>query len=77
MQMTLRKITVDKSVRYNSKNEQTQSISKERDIKPNRTLSRKQNVSKADSARSARKNLSRSNKKTPKAFTAEGFKVFK
>ena len=61
--MTLRKITVDNSVRYIPKSEQT----KERDIKPKTTnagsLPRKQN-----------KNNSQNNKKFMKNISASGFK---
>ena len=60
--MTLRKITIDNSVRYIPKNEQT----KERDSKPKTTkagsLPTKQN-----------KKISKNNKKIVKDFTAGGF----
>ena len=60
--MTLRKITVDNSVRYIPKSEQT----KERDIKPKTTkagsLPRKQN-----------KNISQKSKKFLKNVAASGF----
>ena len=60
--MTLRKITIDNSVRYIPKNEQT----KERDSKPKTTkagsLPTKQN-----------KKISKKNKKFVKGFTAGGF----
>ena len=61
--MTLRKITIDNSVRYVPKNEQT----KEKDIKPKKikagSLPRKQN-----------KNVSQNNKKFLKNISASGFK---
>ena len=60
--MVLRKITVDNSVRYIPKSEQT----KERDIKPKTikagSLPRKQN-----------KNISQNNKKFLKNISASGF----
>ena len=60
--MTLRKITIDNSVRYIPKSEQT----KERDIKPKTTkagsLPRKQN-----------KNISQNRKKFLKIVAASGF----
>ena len=64
--MTLRKITIDNSVRYIPKNEQT----KEKEIKPKKTkagsLPRKQN-----------KKSSQSNKKFLKNVAASGFAVLK
>ena len=61
--MTLRKITIDKSVRYVPKSEQT----KERESKP-KTI-------KADSRlRKQNKNISQNNKKLLKKVTASGFK---
>ena len=64
--MTLRKITIDNSVRYVSKSEQT----KARDNKPKTTkagsLPRKQN-----------KNVSRNSKKFVKDFAASGFGILK
>ena len=63
--MTLRKITIDNSVRYIPKNEQT----KEKNNKPKTTkagsLPCKQN-----------KNISQNSKKFVKDFTASGFGVF-
>ena len=60
--MTLRKITIDNSVRYIPKNEQT----KEREIKPKKikagSIPRKQN-----------KNISRNSKKFLKNISASGF----
>ena len=60
--MTLRKITIDNSVRYVPKSEQT----KEKEIKPKKikagSLPRKQN-----------KNISQNNKKFLKKVTASGF----
>ena len=62
--MTLRKITVDNSVRYVPKSEKP----KEKEIKPKRvktgSLPRKQN-----------KNISQNNKKFLKKVTASGFAV--
>ena len=64
--MTLRKITIDKSVRYVPKNEQT----KGKEIKPKTikagSLPRKQN-----------KNISQNNKKILKNVTASGFGYLK
>ena len=64
--MVLRKITIDNSVRYIPKSEQT----KERDTKPKTTkagsLPRKQN-----------KNISQNNKKFLKKVTAGGFGILK
>ena len=61
--MTLRKITIDNSVRYIPKNEQT----KEKNNKPKTTIAgslpRKQN-----------KKTSQNNKKFPKNISASGFK---
>ena len=63
--MTLRKITIDNSVRYIPKNEQT----KEREIKPKTikagSLPRKQN-----------KDISQNSKKFLKNISASGFKYF-
>ena len=58
--MVLRKITIDNSIRYIPKTEQT----KQRDIKPKKTgsLPRKQN-----------KNISQNNKNFLKNVTASGF----
>ena len=62
--MTLRKITIDNSVRYIPKSEQT----KEKNIKPKTTkagsLPRKQN-----------KNISRNSEKFVKDFAASGFAI--
>ena len=64
--MTLRKITIDKSVRYIPKNEQV----KEKNIKPKTiragSLPRKQN-----------KNISQISKKFLKNISASGFKYLK
>ena len=64
--MTLRKITIDKSVRYIPKSEQT----KDKQIKPKPikagSLPRKQN-----------KNLSQNSKKFLKNISASGFKYLK
>ena len=64
--MVLRKITVDKSVRYILITEKT----KETDIKPKKikagSLPRKQNI-----------NLSQNNKKFTKDFAAKGFAILK
>ena len=64
--MTLRKITIDNSVRYVPKSEQT----KERDSKPKSvkigSLPRKQN-----------KNISQNSKKFLKSISASGFKYIK
>ena len=64
--MTLRKITIDNSVRYIPKSEQT----KEKDIKPKTTkagsLPRKQN-----------KNCLKNNKKFLKNVAASGFDILK
>ena len=64
--MTLRKITIDNSVRYIPKSEQT----KERDSKPKSvkagSLPRKQN-----------KNISQNSKKFLKSISASGFKYIK
>ena len=59
--MTLRKITIDNSVRYIPKSEQTKDI-KPKTIKAG-SLSRKQN-----------KNITQNNKKFIKKVTASGFK---
>ena len=63
--MTLRKITIDNSVRYIPKNEQT----KEREIKPKTikagSLPRKQN-----------KDISQNSKEFLKNISASGFKYF-
>ena len=58
--MVLRKITVDNSVRYIPKSEQT----KERDIKPNTIKNRKQN-----------KNISQNNEEFVKDVAAKGFRL--
>ena len=64
--MTLRKVTIDNSVRYIPKSEQT----KEREIKSKTikagSLPRRQN-----------KNISQNNKKLLKKVTASGFKYLK
>ena len=64
--MVMRKITIDNSVRYIPKNEQTG----ERDIKPtkiqNNSTPRKQN-----------KNISQNNKKFHIIISASGFKLLK
>ena len=64
--MTLRKITIDNSVRYIPKSEQT----KEREIEPNKkkagSLPRKQN-----------KQISQNNKKFLNKVSASGFKFLK
>ena len=66
MKRTLRKITIDNSVRYIPKNEKT----KEREIKPKAikagSLPRKQN-----------KKISQNNKKFLKNVSASGFKLLK
>ena len=62
--MTLRKITVDNSVRYIPKSEQTKEI-KSKPIKAG-SLPRKQN-----------KNISQNSKKFLKNFSASGFKYLK
>ena len=64
--MTLRKITIDNSVRYVKKSEQIQSISGSGKTKKNISNSRKQN-----------KNISQNNKKFVKDFTARGFGILK
>ena len=54
--MTLRKITIDNSVRYNPKSEQTKKIIKSKPIKTG-SLPRKQN-----------KNISQNSKKNPEKY---------
>ena len=61
--MALRKITIDNSVRYVSKSEQTKEIKQKGEGKPN---TRKQN-----------KNFSKNNKNFVKGFTAGGFGILK
>ena len=62
--MTLRKVTIDNSVKYFPQKEQTQCISEERASEPNMIKNRKQN-----------KNLSQNNKKFHKNIIAEGFEI--
>ena len=68
--MTLRKLTVDNSIKRIPQNDQTQSISGERDSKPNTlkniSLPCKQN-----------KNFSQDFRKRIPKTTAEGFKIIK
>ena len=68
--MTLRKITIDNSVGYIPKNEQTKSKKQSDKIQPisagGKSSTRKQN-----------KNISQNNKKFLKKVTASGFKYLK
>ena len=64
--MVFRKVTIDNSVRYNPKNEQT----KERDIKQN-TIKNNSNPRKQN------KTISKDNKKFLKNISAQGFKYLK
>ena len=64
--MTLRKITVDNSVRYVPKTEQT----KEKEIKP-------KTIKAGSLPRKKNKNFSQNNKKFVKNFTAGGFGILK
>ena len=61
--MVLRKITIDNSVRYIPKSEQTKKNIKQNTIKSNSTPKKKQT-----------KIISQNNKKFPKHFSAQGFK---
>ena len=64
--MTLRKITVDNSVRYVPKNEQT----KEKDTKP-------KTIKAGSLPRKQSKKFAKNNKKFVKDFTASGFAILK
>ena len=70
--MVLRKITIDNSVRYIPKNEQT------KEIKQNPTKNKVQPVSGGKlNTRNQNKNFSKNNKKFVKDFTAGGFAILK
>ena len=76
--MVLRKITIDNSVRYIPKSEQT------RDNKPNRTKNKKQSEQiqpisggGKPNTRKQNKNFSKNIKKFVEAFTAGGFAIIK
>ena len=64
--MTLRKITIDNSVRYISKSEQT----KEKEIKPKRKT-----IKAGSHPRKQNKNCSKNNKKFLKNIAASGFSI--
>ena len=70
--MTLRKITIDNSVRYVKKCEQT------RESKPNKIKKQSEQIqsisgSGKSNSRKQNKNISQNNKKFVKDFTARGF----
>ena len=67
--MTLRKITIDNSVRYIPITEKT----KEREIKPNTTKNKK--TQPVSGGGKQNKKFSKNNKKFVKDFTASGFGV--
>ena len=69
--MVLRKITVDNSVRYIPKNEQT------KEIKQNPTKNRKQSekIQPVSGGGKPNKKFSKNNKKFVKDFTAGGFAI--
>ena len=70
--MVLRKITIDNSVRYIPKNEQT------KEIKQNPTKNKNQPVSGGKlNTRNQNKKVSENNKKFVKDFTAGGFGILK
>ena len=76
--MVLRKITIDNSVRYIPKNEQT------KEIKQNRIKNKKQSeqiqpisVGGKSNTRKQNKIFSKNNKKFVKDFTAGGFAILK
>ena len=71
--MVLRKITVDNSVRYIPKNEQT------KEIKQNATKNRKQSEKNQPASGGGKPNqkFSKNNKKFVKDFTAGGFAILK
>ena len=67
--MVLRKITIDNSVRYIPKNEQT------KDIKQNTTKNKK--IQPISGGGKQNKKFSKNNKKIVKDFTASGFGILK
>ena len=75
--MVLRKITIDNSVRYIPKNEQTEKI-KQNKIKNKKQSEQIQPISGGgkSNTRKQNKNCSKNNKKFVKDFTASGFSIF-
>ena len=71
--MTLRKITIDNSVRYIPKNEQT------KEIKQNPLKNRKQSekIQPVSGGGKLNKKFSKNNKKFDRDFTAGGFAILK
>ena len=67
--MTLRKITIDNSVRYIPKNEQT------KEMKQNPTKNKK--IQRISGGGKQNKKFSKNNKKFLKDFTASGFGILK
>ena len=67
--MVLRKITIDNSVRYSAKSEQT------RDNKPNRKKNKKQSEQIQPVSGGGKPNTRKQNKKFVKDFTAAGFAI--
>ena len=76
--MVLRKITIDNSVRYIPKNEQTKEI-KQNKIKNKKQSEQIQPISGGgkSNTRKQNKNFSKNNKKFVKDFTAGGFAILK
>ena len=76
--MVLRKITIDNSVRYIPKNEQTKEI-KQNKIKNKKQSEQIQPISGGgkSNTRKQNKNISQNNKKFLKTVTASGFKYLK
>ena len=76
--MVLRKITIDNSVRYIPKNEQTKQI-KQNKIKNKKQSEQIQPISGGgkSNTRKQNKNFSKNNKKFVKDFTAGGFAILK
>ena len=74
--MVLRKITIDNSVRYITKNEQTEKI-KQNKIKNKKQSEQIQPIPGGDKSntRKQNKNCSKNNKKFVKDFTACGFSI--
>ena len=76
--MVLRKITIDNSVRYTPKNEQTKEI-KQNKIKNKKQSEQIQPISGGgiSNTRKQNKKFSKNNKKFVKEFTAGGFAILK
>ena len=67
--MVLRKITIDNSVRYVKKSEQT------RESKPNKIKKQSEQIQSISGSGKTKKNISQNNKKFVKDFTARGFGI--